>query len=67
MESPRAEARKKLLEKAVAEITEKEIDGNDIIDSYRSNWLVTPEVPTADNCANLDDYVARRRLNAGIE
>ncbi|RAK75195.1 geranylgeranyl pyrophosphate synthase [Aspergillus fijiensis CBS 313.89] len=67
VESPRAEARKKLLEKAVAEITEKEIDGNDIIDSYRSNWLVTPEVPTADNCANLDDYVARRRLNAGID
>ncbi|KAB8220357.1 isoprenoid synthase domain-containing protein [Aspergillus novoparasiticus] len=65
VESPRAEARKKLLEKVTGELTDK--DGLEIIDCYRSNWLVTPDVPTADNCANLDDYVARRRLNAGID
>ncbi|KAB8264065.1 isoprenoid synthase domain-containing protein [Aspergillus pseudonomiae] len=65
VESPRAEARKRLLEKVTGELTDK--DGLDIIDCYRSNWLVTPDVPTADNCANLDDYVARRRLNAGID
>ncbi|PYH87634.1 geranylgeranyl pyrophosphate synthase [Aspergillus ellipticus CBS 707.79] len=66
-ESPRMAARKTLLEKAMAELSDKDKDGHEIIDSYRSNWLVTPEVPTADNCANLDDYVARRRLNAGID
>ncbi|KAF5864339.1 Geranylgeranyl pyrophosphate synthase [Aspergillus alliaceus] len=65
VESPRAEARKKLLEKVTGELTDK--DGLEIIDCYRSNWLVTPEVPTAENCAHLDDYVARRRLNAGID
>ncbi|KAE8150375.1 isoprenoid synthase domain-containing protein [Aspergillus avenaceus] len=65
VESPRAAARKKLLEKVTGEMTDK--DGLEIIDCYRSNWLVTPEVPTAENCANLDDYVARRRLNAGID
>ncbi|PWY75216.1 geranylgeranyl pyrophosphate synthase [Aspergillus sclerotioniger CBS 115572] len=67
VESPRVEARKKLLEKAMSELSEKDKDGHEIIDCYRSNWLVTPEVPTAENCANLDDYVARRRLNAGID
>ena len=51
----------------MSELSEKDKDGHEIIDCYRSNWLVTPEVPTAENCANLDDYVARRRLNAGIE
>ncbi|KAE8354291.1 isoprenoid synthase domain-containing protein [Aspergillus coremiiformis] len=65
VESPRAEARKKLLEKVTADLTDK--DGLEIIDCYRSNWLVTPDVPTAENCANLDDYVARRRLNVGID
>ncbi|KAH8426517.1 uncharacterized protein LDX57_004252 [Aspergillus melleus] len=64
-ESPRTEVRKKLLQKVMGGLTDK--DGQDIIDCYRSTWLVTPEVPTADNCANLDDYVARRRLNAAID
>ncbi|PWY88153.1 geranylgeranyl pyrophosphate synthase [Aspergillus heteromorphus CBS 117.55] len=67
VESPRTVARKALLDKALAQLSEKEIDGHEIIDCYRSNWLVTPDVPTAENCANLDDYVARRRLNAGID
>ncbi|GLA14364.1 terpene cyclase [Aspergillus niger] len=66
-ESPRVAARKQLLEKAMSELSDKDKDGHEIIDCYRSNWLVTPEVPTAENCANLDDYVARRRLNAGID
>ncbi|KAA8645751.1 hypothetical protein EYZ11_001266 [Aspergillus tanneri] len=65
LDSPRAEVRKQLLDKVMAELTDK--DGHDIIDCYRSTWLVTPEVPTADNCANLGDYVARRRLNAAID
>ncbi|OJJ46868.1 hypothetical protein ASPZODRAFT_141650 [Penicilliopsis zonata CBS 506.65] len=66
-ESPRDASLKKLLTKAMTDLADRnQLVGLEIIDTYRNNWLSSKETPTADTFANIDEYVAFRRTNAGI-